>query len=61
MNSRNPAHSDGQQGQAPEEKKPSIARKPYQFLKIDILREYLAMEFKVQSDARHWNWDPKHT
>lgn len=30
------------------EQKPEIARKPYQFLKVDILREYLAMEFRVR-------------
>lgn len=27
------------------EAKPLVARKPYQFLKIDVLREYLAVEF----------------
>lgn len=27
--------------------KPSIARKPYQFLLVSVLREYLALELKV--------------
>ena len=40
--------SQGQgQGGEREEKKPEIARKPYQFLSISVLREYLALEMHI--------------
>ena len=29
--------------------KPEIARKPYQFLHVNVLREYLAMELRVDT------------
>lgn len=33
----------------PEVEKPTIAKKPYQFLNVGLLREYLALEFDVQA------------
>lgn len=32
-----------------EQPKPEVARKPYQFLHVNVLREYLAMELGVQT------------
>ena len=46
---RGPPPRDGATGAAMdaalEEAKPQVARKPYQFLRVDVLREYLAVEF----------------
>lgn len=37
------------QDDAPEERKEQIARKPYQFLLVNRLREYLALEFRMDA------------
>ena len=35
--------------QSQEPAKPEVARKPYQFLHVNVLREYLAMELRVDT------------
>ncbi len=39
--------SQGGPGAGEEAAKEEVAKKPYQFLMVDILREYLALEFQV--------------
>jgi 5'-3' exoribonuclease 2 len=47
MQFMNLSQSQGQEKDKEESNKPEIARKPYQFLHISVLREYLALEMHV--------------